>query len=126
MIELGDAVNKPELINRTEFVKTAANFSQINQMYLRDGFTVLGPANPPADFDFQADTFGSHTSCRAVTGLCGANNTAGARHPAPSDYNFVCNASVAGLNMTGHFINDLEPDIDLSVTNSSGSRDLSN
>ena len=109
IMNIGDAANDPTLVNATEFVKTAANSSKINQVYLSDGFAVLGPTNPPIDFDFQADTFGSRTSCRAVTGLCGANNTRGERTPYDSDYNFVCNASVAGLNMTGNFWNVLTP-----------------
>lgn len=76
---------------------------------MSDGFAVLGPANPPVDFDFQADTFGSQTSCRPVTGLCGANSTIGARYVFPSSANFACNASVAGLNMTGNFDSVLSP-----------------
>ena len=102
-------MNSPTLVNRTEFVRTAANSSMINQLYMSDGFAVLGPANPPIDFDFQADTFGSQTSCRPVTGLCGANSTRGQRIVYPSDYNFACNASVAGLNMTGNFFSVLAP-----------------
>lgn len=109
IINIGDAANRPTLVNRTEFARTAANFSKINQLYMTDGFAVLGPANPPIDFDFQADTFGSRTSCRPVTGLCGANSTRGARIVYPSDYNFACNASTAGLNMTGNFFSVLSP-----------------
>ncbi|ERF72706.1 hypothetical protein EPUS_04759 [Endocarpon pusillum Z07020] len=123
IIRRGDAVKTPTLVNRTEFVMTATNYSKINQIYMSDGFTLLGPSNPPIDLDFQADTFGSQTSCRPVTGLCGANNTKGVRRDKPSDYNFACNASVAGLNMTGNFLRVLAPatgdSIELNVTDGS-------
>ena len=70
---------------------------------------MLGPVNPSLDLDFQATGFGSQILCRAVTGLCGANSTAGARILIPSDFNFVCNATTAGLSMTGNFLNVLAP-----------------
>ena len=103
ILEPGDAVNPITLLNQTEFFKTAANYSDINQVYLSNGYAFLGPVSPDPDLDFQASSFGSKSTCRAVTGLCGAKSTAGARIPLPSDFNFMCNASVAGLNMTGNF-----------------------
>ena len=105
IIELGDAVNKAELLNETEFVRTAANSSDVNLVHLSDGYAVLGPAQPPPDLDFQATSFGSQTSCRVLTGPCGANSTSGSRMVFPSDFNFVCNGTIAGLNMTGNFMN---------------------
>ena len=107
MIFPSDAVNHPQLLNETEFFRTVANNSDINLVYLSGGYAVLGPAKPPLDLDFQATGFGSQTSCRAVTGLCGANSTVGERHPYPSSFNFVCNATIAGLSMTGNFLNVL-------------------
>lgn len=104
-----DAVNIPQLLNETEFFRTAANYSDVNQVYLSDGYAVLGPAKPPLDLDFQARSFGSQTSCRVVTGLCGAHSTVGARIVYPSSLNFVCNTTMAGLNMTGNFQNVLAP-----------------
>ena len=109
MIEPNDAVNIPQLLNETEFFRTAANTSDINLVYLSDGYAVLGPAKAPLDLDFQATSFGSQTSCRVVTGLCGANSTAGEREPYPASYNFVCDTTVAGLNMTGNFLTVLAP-----------------
>lgn len=109
MIYPNDAVNKPQLLNETEFFRTAANYSDVNQVYLSNGYAVLGPAKPPLDLDFQATSFGSQTSCRAVTGLCGAISTVGEREPYPSNFNFVCNSTMAGLNMTGNFLNVLAP-----------------
>ena len=109
MIDLGHASSNPQLLNETEFVRTAANSSDVNLVYLSDGYAVLGPAKPPLDLDFQATGFGSQTSCRALTGLCGANSTVGGAIPNPSDFNFVCNATIAGLNMTGNFLNVLAP-----------------
>ena len=70
---------------------------------------MLGPAKPPPDLDFQATSFGSQTSCRALTRLCGANSSIEGFSPYLSDFNFVCNASIAGLNMTGNFLNVLAP-----------------
>ena len=70
---------------------------------------MLGPAKPPLDLDFQATSFGSQMSCRALTGLCAAHSTVGDSSPEPSDFNFVCNATVAGLNMTGNFMNVSAP-----------------
>ena len=109
MIYPNDAFNIPQLLNDTEFFRTAANSSDMNLVYLSDGYAVLGPAKPPLDLDFQAKGFGSQTLCRAVTGLCGANSTVGERYTNPSDFNFVCNATIAGLSMTGNFLNVLTP-----------------
>ena len=113
-----DAVNKPLLLNSTEFFATAANYSRTNQVYLSDGYAVLGPADPSSTVDFQATSFGSKTACRSVTSLCGAKNTGKERWPEPSDFNFICNSSIAGLNMTGNFLNLTQPpgSVELSVS----------
>lgn len=99
----------PQLLDETEFFRTAANTSNVNLVYSSDGYAVLGPANPPLDLDFQATSFGSQTSCRTLTGLCTAQSTVGDGMVVPSKFNFVCNATVAGLNMTGNFLNLLAP-----------------
>ena len=112
MIYPNDAVNTPQLLNETKFFRTAANTSDVNLVYLSDGYAMLGPTNPPLDLDFQATGYGSQTSCRVLTGLCGANSTAGDRILFPSDFNFVCNATIAGLNMTGSFLNVIAPNGD--------------
>ena len=70
---------------------------------------MLGPAQPPLDLDFQARSFGSQTSCRAITDLCDTQSTEGDKLVWPSKFNFVCNATVAGLNMTGNFMNVSTP-----------------
>lgn len=70
---------------------------------------MLGPAKPPIDFDFQALSFASKTSCRVVTGLCDARPYERNEVPDPSHFNFVCNASMARLNMTGNFRDLLAP-----------------
>ena len=102
-------VGTPQLVNETEFFRTAANSSDVNLVYLSDGYAVLGPAEPPLDLDFQATSFGSQTSCRPVTGLCDVSPTVGTQETDPSEYNFVWNATNAGLNMTGNFLNILAP-----------------
>ena len=104
-----EPVDTPQLVNETEFFRTAANNSDANLVYLSDGYAVLGPAKLPLDLDFEATGFGSQTSCRAVTGLCGASPTDGERAPSPGEFNFICNARIAGLNMTGNFLNILAP-----------------
>ena len=109
MIARGHANENPQLLNDTEFVRTVANSSDVNLVYWSDGYAVLGPAKPPLDLDFQATGFGSQTSCRALTGLCGASSTVGEGEVYYSKYNFVCNATIAGLNMTGNFLNVLAP-----------------
>ena len=110
MIELGHTTDHPQLHNENEFVRTVANSSDVNLVYLSDRYAVLGPAKPPPDLDFEATGFGSRTSCRALTGLCGANSTVGTDIITDfSDYNFVCNVTIAGLNMTGNFLNVLAP-----------------
>lgn len=109
MIDVGHASSNPQLLNETEFVRTVANSSDINLVYWSDGYAVLGPAKPPLDLDFQATGFGSQTSYRALTGLCGANDTYGDATPDDSEFNFVCNATIAGLNMTGNFLSVLAP-----------------
>ena len=104
-----EVLHGPEFLNETEFFRTAANTSNVSRVYLSDGHAVLGPAKIPLDFDFQATSFGSQTSCQAVTGLCGANSTDEYAIPNLSDFNFACNDTVAGLNMTGNFLNVLAP-----------------
>ena len=108
--------SNPLLLNEPEFFRTAANSSDVNLVRLSEGYAVLGPAKPPRDLDFQAISFGSQTSCRALTGLCGVNNTAHSFLASVDDFNFVCNATIAGLNMTGNFLNVL------ASLNESGSR----
>lgn len=107
LIDISHVTDTPQLLNETEFVRTAANSSDVNMVYLKDGYAVLGPAEPPLDLDFQATSFGSQTSCRALTGLCGANSTVCSPAGNESDFNFVCNATIAGLNMTGNFLDVL-------------------
>lgn len=103
-----DAVNVPVLINQTEYIKTVGNLSDLNQVYLgfheRLQYSVLGPAHIPDNLDFQATSYGSHTECRMVTTQCGAISTYGARGQIPFYYNFACNNTMAGLNMTGNFL----------------------
>lgn len=123
IIDVGHASSNPQLINETELVRTVANSSDINLVYRSDGYAVLGPADLPLDLDFQATGFGSQTSCRAVTGLCGANSTADDAIPSNSAFNFACNATIAGLNMTGNFLNVLAP---LSESGSSSGPAVSN
>lgn len=121
----GDAVNSPVLRNQTEFVKTAANMSDINKVYLgvhnKLQYSVLGPAQIPDNLDFEATSYGSHTECRMVTAECGAITAYGDRDEPPSVFNFVCNNTVAGLNMTGNFANLGQKDesYQLSYTNAS-------
>lgn len=107
MITPNDALNSAQLVNRTEFSRMTANHSGVNRICLSDGYAVVGSAEPPINLDFQATSFGSEISCRVVTGLCGAVSTVGAREPYPALFNFVCNASTAGLNMTVNFFNAL-------------------
>ena len=97
------------LINQTEYVKTVGNISDLNKVYLgfHEGlqYSVLGPAHIPDDLDFQATSYGSHTECRIVTTQCGAKSNDGnvESSQAPA-YNFACNNTMAGLNMTGNFL----------------------
>ena len=119
MVLSQDAGNPPQLVNQTEFLKTSGNSSDLNQVYLSDGRSVLGPAEPPADLDFQATSFGSKTSCQSVTTLCGAVSFENQEGSAVGQFNFVCNSSTAGLNMTGNFQNVLAP-IDDVTGNTTG------
>lgn len=94
-------------MNQSEYVKTVGNISDLNKVYLgfHEGlqYSVLGPAHIPDGLDFQATSYGSHTECRIVTPQCGAENASGARDEPPSDFDFACNGTMAGLNMTGNF-----------------------
>ena len=103
----GDAVNSPVLVNQTEYIRTVGNLSDVNQVYLSTyngkQYSMLGPAQTPDNLDFQATSFGSHTECRVVTLQCGARSTFRARIALPYYFNFICNETVAGLNMTGNF-----------------------
>ena len=95
------------LINQTEYVKTVGNLSDLNQVYIgfHEGlqYSALGPAHIPDNLDFQAESYGSHTECRMVTTECGAESAYGDRDEPPSVFNFACNNTMAGLNMTGNF-----------------------
>ena len=97
------------LINQSEYVKTVGNISDLNKVYLGfyEGlqYSVLGPAHIPDDIDFQATSYGSHTECRLVTTQCGAKSPYEDFDPdlQPDAENFVCNNTMAGLNMTGNF-----------------------
>ena len=95
------------LINQSEYVKTVGNISDLNKVYLgfHEGlqYSVLGPAHIPDDLDFQATSYGSHTECRIVTTQCGAISAYRYRDEPSSVFNFACNNTMAGLNMTGNF-----------------------
>ena len=100
----------PVLIHELEYLKTAGNISDLNKVYLgfHEGlqYSVLGPAHIPDDLDFQATSYGSHTECNMVTTQCGAVsviNDPELTDVSESLYNFVCNNTMAGLNMTGNF-----------------------
>ena len=94
-------------MNQTEYIKIVGNLSDLNKVYLsfHEGlqYSVLGPAHIPDDLDFQATSYGSHTECRVVTAQCGAVSSDGDEHDPPA-YNFACNKTMAGLNMTGNFM----------------------
>ena len=104
MIIPGDQVDGPVLKNQSEYLKTVGNISVLNKVYLAtyEGlrYSVLGPAHIPDDLDFQATSYGSHTECCMMTTQCGAESTS---INDPSFFNFVCNNTMAGLNMTGNF-----------------------
>ena len=104
MIIPGDQVVGSVLKNQSEYLKTVGNVSVLNKVYLAfyEGlqYSVLGPAHIPDDLVFQATSYGSHTECRMVTTQCGAES-ASTRNL--SDFNFACNNTMAGLNMTGNF-----------------------
>lgn len=95
------------LVNHTEFLMTASNQSKINRVllgqYQGSQFSLIGPAQIPSNLDFQATTYGSHTQCRVVTSACGAQSTYGVEIIENSWGEFSCNATEAGLNMTGTF-----------------------
>ena len=83
------------------------NISNLNKVYLGfyEGlqYSVLGPAHIPDDLDFQATSYGSHTECRIVTTQCGAESAYKFRDEPYYVFNFACNNTMAGLNMTGNF-----------------------
>ena len=105
----GDAANQAVLVNQTEYVKIAGNQSDLNKVYLGnfDGrqYSVLGPSQIPPSLDFTATSYGTHTMCSMVTLQCGAESAYGARDEPESFFNFICNNTVAGLNVTGSFDN---------------------
>ena len=90
------------VLNVLEYMRTAENQSNYNQVYLSGGQAVLGPSKPPPDLDFWATSFGSQTSCEMVTHLCyipsslydGEINL---------DFDYYCNTTSAGLNLNGSF-----------------------
>ena len=91
------------LLNVSEYMKTAENQSNDNQVYLSGGQAVLGPSGPPQDLDFSETSFGSQTSCEMVTNLCDSPRVT-IEGPEPSQYSEPdCNTTTAGLNLTGSF-----------------------
>ena len=95
------------LLNMSEYMRTAENQSNYNQVYLSGGQAVLGPSRPPPDLDFSATSFGSQTNCQMVTDLCYVPFVT-IEGPEPSQYaDNGCNTTTAGLNLTGSF-GDLE------------------
>ena len=107
LVYRAEAAYEPVLINQTEFVKTAGNVSDISRVYLSDykgsQYSVLLPAQNPDNLDYQATSYGSHTECSLVTSQCGAVSGFGNRDKLVADFNFDCNNTMAGLNMTGNF-----------------------
>lgn len=96
-----ESYGQATLRNVTEYMKTAENQSDYNQVYLSGGQAVLGPSKPPPDLGFWATSFGSQTSCEIVTNTC--------YFP---DFTFInpsinlygdFNCTTAGLNLTGSF-----------------------
>ena len=93
----------PSLVNGSEFIGTVSNLSVINRLYLIDGLALVGPSKLPLDIDFNATSFASHTKCRVVTSLCGANSLPNDFLATQKFYNFKCDAATAGLNLSGNF-----------------------
>ena len=91
------------LYNQTEYVKTADNQSDINQVYVIDGQAVLGQSNPTLDYEFQADSFASHTTCEMVTQRCGTHAIDPGGSDAARDTEYNCNVTNAGLKLSGNF-----------------------
>ena len=110
------------LNNQTEYVRTADNQSNINQVYVIDGKAVIGPSNPPLDFDFQADSFASQTTCKMVTALCGTHATDPGGSDAARDSEYNCNVTMAGLKFSGNFsdLYNVEQGGDTSTSKSTG------
>ena len=104
-----EGTNAGGLIDQPEFVLTANNLSTRNRVYSSGGQAVL--TNPPnavdIDFnlnaDFEATSFGSHTSCQMVTGVCGVNAYSSKTTGAAQETPFVCNVTEAGLDLSGNF-----------------------
>lgn len=91
------------LLNVSEYMRTAENQSNYNQVYFSGGQAVLGPSRPPPDLDFSATSFGSQTNCQMVTDLCYVPFVT-FEGPEPSLYaDYGCNTTTAGLNLTGSF-----------------------
>ena len=91
------------LWNASEYIRTAENQSNYNQVYLSGGQAVLGPSRPPPDLDFSATSFGSQTNCQMVTDLCYVPLVT-FEGPEPYLYaDYGCITTTAGLNLTGSF-----------------------
>ena len=91
------------LKNQAEYVMTAGNQSAINQIYTADGQTILGPKAMPDDTDFTATSFGSRTSCKTVTNLCGIYNFSESYEiESTNRVGFACNLTTAGMNISGN------------------------
>ncbi|KAG8530288.1 uncharacterized protein KY384_004790 [Bacidia gigantensis] len=90
------------LKNQSEYIRTAGNLSSSNRLYVSEGQTILGPANAPVGFDFEATSFASRTVCRMVTSLCGAGHMDTTDDGNDANLPYNCSATVAGLNMIGN------------------------
>ena len=91
----------PVLINQAEFIRTVDNQSDVNSILDIEGISVLGPADPPTNAEFQASSFGSKTACEVITDKCyhkqEFNNMFG------TDVVFNCSKNSTGVEYWGYF-----------------------
>ena len=104
----GDAVHQPVLVNQTEYIKTAANQSDVNKVYLSTykgtQYSMLGPTHTPNNLDISSNELWlAHRMSRLSPCSGGAISTFEARNAPPYYFNFICNETMAGLSMTGNF-----------------------
>ena len=90
------------LVNQAEYIRVAANQSNMSAVYSVPYASVLGPADLQGNLNFQGSSFCSNTTCKMVTRECGTHQIDPGGSDAARDLAFACNASTAGLELRGN------------------------
>lgn len=96
----------PSLLNSSDYAKILVNESKVNTIVSKSEGSLIVPASPLANMDFEATTFGSSTSCEVITDLCDIESVylSDADESTIKSYiTYECRSDKAGLDLSGNF-----------------------